>query len=247
MARINVEDQLFTDGRFKIFSQGKDEALAIGQMVILWRLAQTYWIPNKKFIPKNVFYSLNFAQDLINSDLVIEINEEIYVKGSENQFNWWFSKQNNGKLGGRPRKNKTKKTERKPSEKLPLTDSKASEKLNRSYENPQSTIYNLQSQSQVVVDNNAEQKETEEIWNQVQYSFGYPRDIFNEVVYDAYLIYLSQDPSTRKWKRFLSHYLKNEKEAIRQRILDVSKKQSDKSFSLEEWKNQLFEEGGDHV
>lgn len=154
MARINIEDQLFTDGRFKVFSQGKDEALAIGQMVILWRLAQTYWLPEKKNVPKNVLKSLNFYEDLIKSDLIEEKNDGFYVRGSENQFNWWFSKQNNGKKGGRPRKKEPIQKLKKANEKLPLTDSKANEKLNESYKNPQSTIYNLQSQSQSTINNN---------------------------------------------------------------------------------------------
>lgn len=124
MARINIEDSLFNDGRFKAFCSGKDEATAIGQMVILWKLAQTYWLDGKRKIPYAVFKTLSFHEELLKCDLVLLENDEIYVRGSEKQFNWWFSCAKNGKKGGRPRKNAQKNESKKPDENPSVTDSK---------------------------------------------------------------------------------------------------------------------------
>jgi hypothetical protein len=55
MARINVEDKLFTDPRFfallrllpkELPNLPSDhvQAMAIGQLVLAWRAAQNYWI-----------------------------------------------------------------------------------------------------------------------------------------------------------------------------------------------------------
>lgn len=124
MARINIEDSLFNDGRFKAFCSGKDEATAIGQMVILWKLAQTYWLDGMRKIPVAVFKTLNFHEELIKCDLVLLENDEIYVRGSEKQFNWWFSCAKNGKKGGRPRKKVQKIESNKPDENPSVTDTK---------------------------------------------------------------------------------------------------------------------------
>ena len=239
MARINIEDQLFTDGRFIQLANKHGNIKAIGMMVMAYRLAQTYWLKDRSLIPCDIFMFNESFDDIVAVGLAEKTGDKIYVCGSREQFDWVLIKTENGKKGGRP------KTKTKPNDNLNVTETKPNDKLTEPKRNPQSQSQS-QTQSQVVVGDDHE-KETEEVWNQVQYSFGYPRDLFDEVVKDAYLIFLTQDPETRKWKRFLSHYFKNEKEKIRLKLAELSNKESADNFSLEDWKNDLFRNGESDV
>ena len=239
MARINIEDQLFTDGRFIQLVNKHGNIKAIGMMVMAYRLAQTYWVKNRSLIPSEIFLFNESFSDIVAVGLAEKRDDKIYVCGSKEQFDWVLIRSENGKKGGRP------KTKSKPNDNLNITKDEPKYNLSEPNDNPQSQSQS-QSQSQVVVEDD-HKKETEEVWNQIQYSFGYPRDLFDEVVKDAYLIFLTQAPETRKWKRFLSHYFKNEKEKIRLKLAELSNKESADNFSLEDWKNDLFRNGESNV
>lgn len=76
-------------------------------------------------------------------------------------------------------------------------------------------------------------KKSEKVWLTVQMSHGYPREIFDEIEKDAWLIFEASDDPKKEWGRFLSHYLKNEKEKIRDRLVDLHDKQEQKKLLME--------------
>ena len=49
---------------------------------------------------------------------------------------------------------------------------------------------------------------------------GYPAKIISEVAKEAWLIYNANDDKQKNWTRFLSYYFRNEKQKIRDRILN---------------------------
>jgi hypothetical protein len=99
MARINVEDTLWSDPRFlKLCIALGDEMKAIGAIVLAWKLAQKYWCPDKKPIPEAAFSELPSA--LITSGLAEKLNDGIRMRGSEEHFSWWFERREAGRKGG---------------------------------------------------------------------------------------------------------------------------------------------------
>ena len=111
MPRINIEDQLFTDGRFMALVHVcgcQDKAL--GKFIRATRMAQTYYMKGEK-IPSSLFI-LSGLGELINCGLAENRDDFIYLKGSEDQFKWIEQKRNAGiKSGEKRRKNKEKLNE----------------------------------------------------------------------------------------------------------------------------------------
>lgn len=54
--------------------------------------------------------------------------------------------------------------------------------------------------------------------------YQYPEEIINEVAKDAWLIYLGDPNPEKNWERFLTHYFKNEKEKIREKLIKPKQK-----------------------
>lgn len=101
MARINIEDDLWSDPRFmRLCILLGDEARAVGAVVLGWRTAQKYWCPDRKPIPRQVFIDAMLSNELVTSGLAVVVDDDIRMRGSEEHFDWWFQKQEAGRKGG---------------------------------------------------------------------------------------------------------------------------------------------------
>ena len=98
MARINIEDSLFSDSVFiKLCVLMKNQDKALGAWVRCCRLAQSFWKHDKKLIPIEVYEFNKFPPQLEASGLVTRCENGFYFHGSEKNFSWIFSKVENGK------------------------------------------------------------------------------------------------------------------------------------------------------
>jgi len=105
VARINIEDSLFTDPYFMhLCALLKSDIKAIGYFVKIARLAQSFWKNGKQLIPKSIYEYQKFPSAITESKMVVLKENGYYLHGSEKNFAWIFSKRENGKLGGRPAK-----------------------------------------------------------------------------------------------------------------------------------------------
>ena len=112
MARINIEDDLWSDDRFlSLVEKLGNRASAIGAVVIAFKLAQKYWIPDQRPIPSVQFRSIPFASELTSCGLAIEDEkqESVYIRGSENQFDWLIQR---SRAGSKSKGKKVNGTER---------------------------------------------------------------------------------------------------------------------------------------
>lgn len=90
MPRLNIELSLYTDNRFQsLLIKLGDRHKAMGMCLDAFILAQNYWIPDMKLIPKEAFLnsSLGFILDV---GLAKETEEGIYVRGTKANFQWYF-------------------------------------------------------------------------------------------------------------------------------------------------------------
>lgn len=107
MARINIEDNLWSDPRFlKLCIALGDEVRAIGAVVLAWKLAQKYWCPDRDPIPEPAFDGL--PAELISCGLAEKLDNGIRMRGSEEHFSWWFNRQESGRKGGLAKASKAK-------------------------------------------------------------------------------------------------------------------------------------------
>ena len=136
MARINIEDEWFTDGRrLRLIELTKNQNIADGMAILAWFLAQKYWI-KKELIPGHAWYGAGMSDLLFECGLAERRENGIYVRGSERHFQWYFDKVEAGRKGGlkssqRPRDAKGRlssvqavlgeSSKQKPSESNPLT------------------------------------------------------------------------------------------------------------------------------
>lgn len=175
MARINIEDQLFTDGRFLQLSSKHGQIKALGMMVMAFRLAQTFWVKDRSKIPTETFLFNESFEDIIAVGLASQCDDGVYVNGSFEQFDWILKRSENGKKGGRPKaKANQDETKTKPKNNLEITKSEPTEK-------PQS-----QSQSQSLINNTplppsgdgvtfeTKCEKIAEIWNDIAVEMGLP-------------------------------------------------------------------------
>lgn len=102
MARINIDDSLFIDNRFRFVQKKEGDDTAIGQWVRLALMAQKYWIKNE-LIPFDEFELGEFSENFIKSKLVVREEDGYYLSGSRDHFGWLLKQRKNGEKGGRPR------------------------------------------------------------------------------------------------------------------------------------------------
>jgi hypothetical protein len=128
MARINIDESLFTDPRFiSLCVLLKSEIKAIGWWVKVARLAQTYWKLDKQLIPFDAYEFAKFPKKLLDSGIVEKRESGYYLRGSEENFAWIYQKVISGRKshgGGRPLKsleNKQRQNNGKTTAKQPLT------------------------------------------------------------------------------------------------------------------------------
>ncbi len=92
MARLNLEDKLFNDSRFRALMRRLGEKMAIGEWVLVARAAQEYWIKDRGLIPLNIWDLNEFSDELLRCELVEKRDDGYYLKGSENYFAWYEDK-----------------------------------------------------------------------------------------------------------------------------------------------------------
>ena len=112
MARINIEDSIWADFRYRQLERKLGQFVAIGSLTILYKTAQAFWTEldkesgrcKKGGIPAKVFKIEEFPDELIDVGLVEIVENHYFVKGSENSFGWLVQKKEAGATGGRPNK-----------------------------------------------------------------------------------------------------------------------------------------------
>jgi hypothetical protein len=112
MARINIEDALFTDDRWiKLVLKVGNKNLALGLVTGAWILAQKHWLKHK-MIPKKAWSSE--YDPLIEVELATRrADGNVYVKGSKKAFGWYEQRVEAGRLGGAASTSKKSKASRK--------------------------------------------------------------------------------------------------------------------------------------
>jgi len=118
MARINIEETIWSDPRFArlIGKTNGSQALAIGALICAWKQAQFHWggnedlkIPQRSTIPLEVWNRFELAQELLEVGFAEVQNNKVYVKGSLAHLDWLAQRIAAGKKGGEmKKKNKSK-------------------------------------------------------------------------------------------------------------------------------------------
>lgn len=108
MARLNLEDSLFTQSNFlELIEIVGNRYTATGIIVLLFSEAQRYWVKDKSLIPKQKMKRHPFLKELIELDFIAEEPHGYYVRGSKKQFSWLVQKVEAGKKSGLARKKGT--------------------------------------------------------------------------------------------------------------------------------------------
>lgn len=118
LARINIDDDLYQQqGWFDLLIATKSADAALGALVRAWSVAQKYWVPDrpkgmpieewlttcKKGIPLDEWKKQRLNDEIIKAGMAEVKDGCVIVGGSEPQFDWLFSKHENGGKGGRPK------------------------------------------------------------------------------------------------------------------------------------------------
>jgi hypothetical protein len=100
MPRININEKLYADPRFKALCRlvGSEET-ALGRMVLVFRMAQEYFGEDAQLIPVEIWDIQGF-EHVEKVGLVERHDEGIYVKGSSENFDWLIKRKAAAKLGG---------------------------------------------------------------------------------------------------------------------------------------------------
>jgi len=103
MARINIEDKLWSDPRFEfLLLKTGNEFVAIGMVVKAFRVAQKYWLKDQGLIPQNIWDAFGLSV-LVDCDLAEVVDGYIYVRGVAEQNDWLLKKQAAGKKSAESR------------------------------------------------------------------------------------------------------------------------------------------------
>ena len=101
MARINIEDTFFLDERIAYVSKKIGKYEASGQFVYIIKLAQRYWLDGRQLIPEKIYALCDFSDEFIQADLVERRDGGLYLKGSEEHFEWYFKRLDASTTGGK--------------------------------------------------------------------------------------------------------------------------------------------------
>lgn len=130
MARINIEDSLFReDGFLNLIEKTGNRYTALGMVVSAFTLAQKHWIKHKAIPLSEWPESLNL---LIETKLVVQKDDMIYVKGSKEAFMWLERNSNAGKVLSEKKLDQLKKARIKKAESLNLDRTTTEPALNLS-------------------------------------------------------------------------------------------------------------------
>jgi hypothetical protein len=105
VARINVEDSLWSDARFmRLCVKLGDELRAAGAVLVAWKTAQKFWCPNRQPISEAAFRDANLPDALVEVGLAERMADGVRMRGSEEHFSWWFDKKAAGMKSAAVRK-----------------------------------------------------------------------------------------------------------------------------------------------
>jgi hypothetical protein len=110
MARINIDDELRADPRWKRLVRilNGDEEKAIGKLYFFWHMAQLYWGKECQLMPQEEFDGEDFAA-IIQSKFAEVRPEGVYASGAEEQFAWYLQKCRASKEAAKAKSRKPKK------------------------------------------------------------------------------------------------------------------------------------------
>lgn len=100
MARINVEESLFTSPRFQRLQSLIGPTMAAGAWLMAARVAQSYW-KRGGVIPLEDFELLEFHEQLLACKLCEKRDGGVYLRGSEDHFGWLQSRLESAAKGGK--------------------------------------------------------------------------------------------------------------------------------------------------
>ena len=103
MARINVDESLFTDPKILYVSNKIGFDRAIGLWVLITRTAQRFI--DEEFIPKLDIKLLDLPQEIFDAEILIE-KENGFIFSYDSQFDWLRKAKNAGRKGAEKRWNK---------------------------------------------------------------------------------------------------------------------------------------------
>jgi hypothetical protein len=114
MARINVEDSIYTDLRFykllNLFNYDADKA--IGCLVRAWRVGQPIWKETKLGIPLDVWKTQQLRNEIIECGLARIEGDRIWLNGANEAFKFLEEFENRQSKGGKARANSAPRNER---------------------------------------------------------------------------------------------------------------------------------------
>ena len=105
MARVNVEDEIEFDPRFKALARRLGcEDRARGMLVRFWRTAQTHW-GRGELVPRELFNVGDFGE-ILAVGLAEDRGTGFYARGSEERFAWYVQVCQAGKRRSKGPRNK---------------------------------------------------------------------------------------------------------------------------------------------
>lgn len=113
MSRINVEDSIWCDPRAKTCVRVLGEFKAMGAILVLWRVAQGYWVNEaaRAPIPRDVYETYGFPDELLQFGIVFKSQDgDYFARGSKKYFDWIINSAEAGKIGGLASAEKRKNT-----------------------------------------------------------------------------------------------------------------------------------------
>jgi hypothetical protein len=101
VARVNIEDSLFTDQRFvDLVLRLGDMERAIGAMVRAWVIAQKWYVTEDRTIPLSEWQKQRIRDEIIEVGLAEVIDGRVRVAGADAQFAWLLQRIEAGRKGG---------------------------------------------------------------------------------------------------------------------------------------------------
>lgn len=151
MARINIEDTFWSyDPFLALVEKLGNRASAVGAVILAFKLAQKYWVPDQRPIPSVKFRSLPFASDLIECGIASESEDGdfVHVHGAKDQFEWLIQRSQAGakskeKKANGTNRNKTKRNGSQRNETSYSSSYSSSPSSSSSGSNSNSEIYSV--------------------------------------------------------------------------------------------------------
>lgn len=115
LARINIEECFWLDGRLRLLQKKIGEDPALGQILRLWRLSQECH-KEGHLISEDQFKIHEFSEALIESGFAERRANGIYAKGSQKHFDWLIGRKEAGKAGAKKTNEKRWGKKREPND-----------------------------------------------------------------------------------------------------------------------------------